>query len=123
LLTLDCRWYPEVVIISFIEVSFAIMCASMPIFWPTVVASWGHIFITNEVRVTSHERLDSVTQEHIELRRASTVKSVDSTKGLTRMESEGQNPFDNSYLTQGGKDETYSTVRIEVQPKSQNSQH
>ncbi|EMD86282.1 hypothetical protein COCC4DRAFT_31540 [Bipolaris maydis ATCC 48331] len=114
-------WYPEVIIISFIEVSFAIMCASMPIFWPTVVANWGHIFITNEVRVTSHERLDSVTQDQIELTRAGSLKSVDSTKGLTRVESEGNIPYDSGYLTQPGKNELFSTMHVEVRPQSHKS--
>ncbi|EUC42293.1 hypothetical protein COCMIDRAFT_39623 [Bipolaris oryzae ATCC 44560] len=115
-------WYPEAIIISFLEVSFAIMCASMPIFWPTVIANWGHIFITNEVRVTSHERLDSVTQDHIELTRAASLKSVDSTKGLTRVESEGNSsPYDSGYLTQPGKNELFSTMHVEVRPQSQKS--
>ena len=93
----------------------------MPIFWPTVVANWGHIFITNEVRVTSHERLDSLTQDQIELTRVASLKSVDSAKGLTRVESEGNSPYDSGYLTQPGKNQLFSTMHVEVRPQSQKS--
>jgi hypothetical protein len=51
-------WYPEVLIISCLEIDFAIMCASMPIFWPAVVANFNAIFITNEVHITHQDRTE-----------------------------------------------------------------
>jgi hypothetical protein len=51
-------WYPLALIFSCLEVDFAIICASMPIFWPVFVASLPQIFVTKEVIVTHHQRLD-----------------------------------------------------------------
>ncbi|KAI8942356.1 hypothetical protein NX059_000432 [Plenodomus lindquistii] len=78
-------WYPEVLIISCLEIDFAIMCASMPIFWPRVVASLGQIFVTNEVRVTHHERLKDTSRDNFEMSRSHSIKSTTSTQGLTRI--------------------------------------
>ncbi|KAF2792206.1 hypothetical protein K505DRAFT_418599 [Melanomma pulvis-pyrius CBS 109.77] len=51
-------WFPLTLIISCIELDFAIICASLPIFWPKVVVYLAQIFVTNEVHVTHHSRLD-----------------------------------------------------------------
>lgn len=51
-------WYPLTLIISCIELDFAIICGSLPIFWPKVVVYLAQIFVTNEVHVTHHSRLD-----------------------------------------------------------------
>lgn len=50
-------WFPELLLFSCLEVDFATICASIPIFWPTVVAAWAHIYVTNEVIVTSEQRV------------------------------------------------------------------
>lgn len=49
-------WYPLTLIFSCLEVDFAIICASIPIFWPVIVASLPQIFVTKEVIVTHHKR-------------------------------------------------------------------
>jgi hypothetical protein len=51
-------WYPLTLIISCIELDFAIICASVPIFWPQLTVYMAQIFVTNEVHVTRHSRLD-----------------------------------------------------------------
>ncbi|EOA87612.1 hypothetical protein ACJQWK_08728 [Exserohilum turcicum] len=107
-------WYPEVLIISSLEVSFAIMCASMPIFWPTVMISWGHIFVTNEVRVTSHERLGSVSQEAYELKRTESVKSNESTRILESPASDQGNLFERYYRIEMIKSEGLGVTHIEA---------
>jgi hypothetical protein len=83
-------WYPQVLILSCLEIDFAIMCASMPIFWPTVIASWDKIFVTKEVQVTHHQRLDSIAGGY-ELDRTNSAKSYASTTGLTKSPQEQTN--------------------------------
>ncbi|KAH9874361.1 hypothetical protein IAQ61_003550 [Plenodomus lingam] len=86
-------WYPQVLIISCLEVDFAIMCASMPIFWPTVIASFGQIFVTNEVRVTHHQRLVDNGGDNFEMDRSNSLKSSTSTQGLTHVGTSEQKPY------------------------------
>ncbi|KAF2738066.1 hypothetical protein EJ04DRAFT_67926 [Polyplosphaeria fusca] len=79
-------WYPLTLIISCIEVDFAIMCASMPIFWPAIVESLSQIsaiFVTKEIHVTSHQRLDE--DPDIEMDRPTSFKSNSSQEGLTKV--------------------------------------
>jgi hypothetical protein len=111
-------WYPEVLIISCLEVDFAIMCASMPIFWPTVVANWSHIFVTKEVRVSHHERLDSVNWE---LGRVGSVRSRDSIEWLKRVatgEGEGEAQY-KGFDAKTGRDARMGVMQVEVQPYRQ----
>lgn len=112
-------WYPEVLIISCLEIDFAIMTASMPIFWPTVVASWGQIFVTNEVRVTHHQRLnDDNSRDHFEMGRSNSLKSSTSTQGLTRLPSGDQKPyFLDSF--EAAKKLNLGYSHVEVQPQDQ----
>lgn len=86
--TFDFTWWmPEYLIFSCLEVDFAIICASMPIFWPQVVAKWTEIFVTKEV-IVLHE-------DDIELDRPTSLKSHRSTEGLTESSSlEGKSFFD-----------------------------
>ncbi|EDU42271.1 conserved hypothetical protein [Pyrenophora tritici-repentis Pt-1C-BFP] len=111
-------WYPQPLIFSCLEIDFAIMCASMPIFWPTVVASWSHIFVTNEVRVTSHERLPDESQDNFELQRTNSTKSQGSTKALARSRSAGD-AYYNGYDAETGKDGRFAVMQVEVQPQQQ----
>ncbi|XPS76820.1 hypothetical protein M3J09_008865 [Ascochyta lentis] len=81
-------WYPEVLIISCLEVDFAIMCASMPIFWPTVVANFNAIFVTKEVHITHQDRV-----QDFEMGRPTSLKSTASQEGLTKLPSGGQKSY------------------------------
>ncbi|KAL6702642.1 hypothetical protein ACN47E_001265 [Coniothyrium glycines] len=78
-------WLPEVIVFSCLEVDFAIMCASMPIFWPTIKAAWSRIYITNEVIVT-HETCDMANTSDLEMDtdRATSLKRQQSTDGLIK---------------------------------------
>lgn len=77
-------WFPCVMIFSCLEVDFAIMCASIPIFWPTVKAAWSHITVTQEVIVTSEARHKDVHTVFLEMRTHETasLKSHESTNVL-----------------------------------------
>jgi hypothetical protein len=113
-------WYPEVLIISCLEVDFAIMCASMPIFWPTVVANWSHIFVTSEVRISHHERLDSATTENWELRRVASANSTASIEWLKRVASgERMEARYKGYDAETGRDTRMGVMQVEVQPYKQ----
>lgn len=81
-------WYPEVLIISCLEVDFAILCASMPIFWPTVVTNWNAIFVTKEVHVTHQDRF-----QEFEMGRPTSLKSTASQEGLTKLPSGEQKSY------------------------------
>lgn len=81
-------WYPEVLIISCLEVDFAIICASMPIFWPTVVTNWNAIFVTKEVHVVHQDRV-----QDFEMGRPTSLKSTASQEGLTKLPSGEQKSY------------------------------
>jgi hypothetical protein len=42
--------------LSCLEIDLAIMCASMPIFWPVLEQSFSQIFVTSEVRISTENR-------------------------------------------------------------------
>ncbi|KAF2804669.1 uncharacterized protein BDZ99DRAFT_425517 [Mytilinidion resinicola] len=72
----DVTWYaPPIFIFSSLEVEVAILCASIPIFWPLVASlSFGKILVVNEISVHSAPR-DSIL---LELgRRGGSVRSSD----------------------------------------------
>lgn len=74
----------QVLIFSCLEVDFAIICASIPIFWPAVKAAWGNITVTKEVIVSSESRRDDANIDDFELdvERTVSLKSNKSTEGL-----------------------------------------
>ncbi len=115
-------WYPEVLILSSLEVDFAIIAASMPIFWPTVVASWSDIFVTKEVHVTHHQRLDDSNTDFMEMNRTNSLKSTTSTEGLTRVVSQEHKTYHHDFDAElGRKTPTAGISQINVdtyQPKS-----
>ncbi|KAF1362824.1 hypothetical protein EJ07DRAFT_105658 [Lizonia empirigonia] len=92
-------WYPETLIFSCLEVDFAIICASMPIFWPTVVANFNAIFVTKEVHITHQDLV-----EDFEMGRATSLKSTSSQEGLTSLPSgEQKSYYYNEFDTGTGK--------------------
>jgi hypothetical protein len=63
--TYDPTWYaPITILLSMLEVHIASICASVPIFWPVVTEKWDKIFVTQEIKITTEERLviDDETQ-------------------------------------------------------------
>ncbi|KAF9738537.1 hypothetical protein PMIN06_001699 [Paraphaeosphaeria minitans] len=49
-------WTPISIILSCLEIDLAIMCASMPIFWPVIEESFAAIFVTREIQITEQRR-------------------------------------------------------------------
>lgn len=82
-------WFPCVMLFSCLEVDFAIMCASIPIFWPTVKAVWNQITVTKEVIVTSESRYQNTQAEYLEMHTDDTASldSQGSKSGLIAEES------------------------------------
>lgn len=78
-------WYPLTLILSALEIDFAIICASIPIFWPVIVSALPQIFVTQEVRVT-HQYRSSETNTIYEMRRPNSLKSNTSQEELTRQQ-------------------------------------
>ncbi|KAF2141498.1 uncharacterized protein K452DRAFT_40256 [Aplosporella prunicola CBS 121167] len=65
--------------LSCLEVDVAILCASVPVFWPIISSlSFDRIFVTNEVIVRSEQRLSRSADSETELR---TYHSLDSASG------------------------------------------
>ncbi|KAJ9156384.1 Integral membrane protein [Pleurostoma richardsiae] len=66
--TLDPSWYGSVpIVLAALEVDLALICASLPVFWPVVQSSLGRIFVTREVNVTREDRRYSTQDEDAEL--------------------------------------------------------
>lgn len=67
-----------------LQVDFAIICASIPIFWPAVKAAWNQITVTKEVIVTSESRFEDAYSENLELgvERTVSLNSSTSAEGL-----------------------------------------
>jgi len=52
--TLDITWYtPLPITLATLEIDVAVICASLPVFWPVLQDSMGAIFVTHEVKVTT----------------------------------------------------------------------
>jgi hypothetical protein len=62
-------------ILASLEIDFAIICASIPIFWPLIVKALPQIFVTKEVRVTHHQRLPDGNNTEYEMGSGSSMKS------------------------------------------------
>jgi hypothetical protein len=90
-------WSPTMIVLSCLEVDLAIICASMPIFWPIIEKSLSAIFVSYEVQVVE-ERVDdyglAYELEHMTSRgRSGSIKSSGtSTQELTNEDEELQQP-------------------------------
>ncbi|KAF2131091.1 hypothetical protein P153DRAFT_337327 [Dothidotthia symphoricarpi CBS 119687] len=85
----DPTWYsPIYVILSCVEVQLAIICASMPIFWPMIEQSLAAIFVTYQVEVVEQRVEDrgfTYELEHIKTResvKSSSASTEELTQGL-----------------------------------------
>jgi|TARA_R110002003_G_scaffold52_16_gene4457 hypothetical protein len=86
------------IILSCLEIDLAVICASMPIFWPIIEKSLAAIFVSYEVNVTE-ERIDddyglSYELEHTKTRRSGSMRSASGTsvEALTREDDETKMP-------------------------------
>jgi hypothetical protein len=78
-------WAPMSILLSCLEINLAIICASMPVFWPVLEKSVSAIFVTHEVHVTEHRRLDDDdaycgTEDNYELVQSRSLGRAGSTK-------------------------------------------
>jgi hypothetical protein len=114
-------WLPEVLIFSCLEVDFAIMCASVPIFWPTVMAAWTEIFVTQEVTVI-HDRRSRFLEYRptfLELERSKSLNNKDSTERLKKSTSLEERPWFATFDPETGKGPGSGFTQVEVQPNLQ----
>ena len=114
-------WYPEVLILSCLEIDFAIMAASMPIFWPTVLASWSGIFVTKEVHVTHHQRFDESNADFMEMNRSNSLKSMASTEGLTTVLSQEHKNYQSNFDAEMGKGSHTGISQVNPYPQKSRS--
>ena len=113
-----------------LEIDLAIMCASVPIFWPVIEAKFSHIFVTHEVRITEHQRLDDHGIGY-ELEHTGSLKSQRSMSGNRTSEEEltrenTRNPFGHykdpyvvAHVNPLAEDVPGTGVETEVQSKPQ----
>ncbi|ORY70040.1 uncharacterized protein BCR38DRAFT_520903 [Pseudomassariella vexata] len=88
--TFDPTWYaPVSVVQACLEVDAASICASMPVFWPILSASYDKIFVTREVTIThSHRRLSESGEsneygDNVELQPRNSGQDSEVTRGST----------------------------------------
>ncbi|KAF2127152.1 hypothetical protein P153DRAFT_398518 [Dothidotthia symphoricarpi CBS 119687] len=119
---MDFTWFsPVPVVLSCLEVDLAIICASMPIFWPVLQKSLSAIFVSYEVQITEDHVEDhglAYELEHNKSERRGSVRSCSgtSTDELTKEEEgfelKGQYPMGvDPFETRGPQ------VNIKSQPK------
>lgn len=76
--TFDHPWYaPTLCILGMLEVNFACIGASVPIFWPVFRDKIGTIFVTREINVSVAARSSS----DVHLQRAESLHSQDGSDG------------------------------------------
>ncbi|KAL5113419.1 hypothetical protein ACEQ8H_008716 [Pleosporales sp. CAS-2024a] len=112
-------WMPEVLTFSCLEVDFAIMCASMPIFWPSVMAAWTEILVTSEVTVVHNSRSELIEVSVVEME-WNHKKSHESTLGL------GCNvwqeaPYFTTFDPETGRGPGSGLARVEIQLGTQSA--
>jgi hypothetical protein len=112
-------WFPEVLLFGCLECDFAIICASMPIFWPSVVAAWTEIFVTDEV-IVRHDRRSqilNVSLGQMGFDQDGNRKSQDSTSALTYTSSSpGEKPFFKAFDPETGTGPGSGIALVEIKP-------
>jgi hypothetical protein len=67
--------------LGMLEVNFACIGASVPVFWPMVVAQFDNIMVTREINVSVTDR----HSEHIQLQRSQSLYSNDGSEASRRL--------------------------------------
>lgn len=84
-------WTPISIILSCLEIDLAIICASMPIFWPVIQKSLSAIFVSHEIEVVetrieehglAYELEHTKTRGHHSLRSSSGTSTHELTNDL-----------------------------------------
>ncbi|KAK8074301.1 hypothetical protein PG994_005200 [Apiospora phragmitis] len=62
--TFDPTWYGPISIeLATLEVNFASICASIPVFWPVLTARLDKVFVTREIKVERIHRFETVDED------------------------------------------------------------
>lgn len=106
-------------ILSALEVDFAIICASIPIFWPVIISKMPQIFVTQEVHVTRAARSPINNNVEYELSGAYSLKSNGSEENLTHLQTPARNYYKDPHVMDHvtGKLESTTQVVYEKQKK------
>jgi hypothetical protein len=106
-------WYPAIMLISSLELNFALITASVPVFHGYFVKYLAAIFVTREVIVQRHERMSNSGPDY-EMERPSSWKSNNSEERLTRKGGRKTNYSDPSVIDHV-RGEIPENTRIEVE--------
>ncbi|KAI6785284.1 uncharacterized protein J7T54_006926 [Emericellopsis cladophorae] len=92
--TFDHSWYaPALCMLGMLEVNFACIGASIPVFWPVFKNRLEAIFVTREINVSVAARNSSDMQ----LQRLESLHSQDGSDGTKRLWREGSREVDKSH--------------------------
>ncbi|KAK7973570.1 hypothetical protein PG989_015418 [Apiospora arundinis] len=62
--TFDPTWYGPISIeLATLEVNFASICASIPVFWPVLTRSIDKVFVTREIKIERIHRFETVDED------------------------------------------------------------
>ncbi|KAK8023573.1 hypothetical protein PG993_011639 [Apiospora rasikravindrae] len=62
--TFDPTWYGPISIeLATLEVNFASICASIPVFWPVLTARLDKVFVTREIKIERIHRFETVDED------------------------------------------------------------
>ncbi|CBX92052.1 predicted protein [Plenodomus lingam JN3] len=95
---LDFTWWsPTMIILTCIEIDLAIICASMPIFWPLVEKSFSAIFVRVDVQIVEERVQDNYGLAYeLEHRRTADGSVKSSGTSIHRLTDEGHGPGNTS---------------------------
>lgn len=83
-------WTPISIVLSCLEISLAIMCASMPIFWPIIEQSFSAIFISHDIHVVETRAEDRGLAYELEHTKSQGQQSLRSSSGTSTHELTGE---------------------------------
>lgn len=131
--TFDPTWYGCVsIVLGAVEVDMAVICASVPVFWPVLKSGGFQILITREVQVTSRLMSNDDAGKGTKLQyttmppdaniganrlaRHESLQSKDGSEENLRMASSGYNSSDGGPL--GGSDDMYGLSNMDPSGKA-----
>ncbi|KAK7973442.1 hypothetical protein PG988_007576 [Apiospora saccharicola] len=90
--TFDPTWYGPISIeLATLEVNFATICASIPVFWPVLTARLDKVFVTREIKIERIHRFETVDEDldgakaygdDVELQRSVRTRSNSNSNGV-----------------------------------------
>ncbi|RMZ66284.1 integral membrane [Pyrenophora seminiperda CCB06] len=100
-------WTPILIVLSCSEIDLAVICASMPIFWPILEKSFNSIFVSYEVQVVEERILDYGAQYELEH-----TKTLEKERTGTSIKSDGTSTRELTY-----DDDDDAHTRVVVPPQ------